>query len=506
MKNKPNVVLIVLDTVRADHLSCYGYNRRTSPNIERLAEEGVLFENAFSAGAWTPPSHASLFTGKYPSHHKTLGANIHLGQEEVTFAEIMSRNGYFSAAVVACPILSSQNAFDRGFQEYINVYEQMLGLDMIDVHDRMGKNQSNENNVVRLILRLLKRNPKELVRTILYGEDKLTNQTNQMAMELLRRNHNGRKPIFLFINYFNCHAPYNPPRPFRKLFLDSLEEPRLHLMELILTKILRRNIGKINDVEVDYPKIRYVANGPGGFSFAAKELEVSEKEWKIVESLYDGEIAYLDYRISELFRFLCDEGIFDDTILIITSDHGENFGEHGLASHALCLYDSVLHVPMIMTYPPAIPKKRKILSTVSTIDILPTVLGLLDIRGEYDFQGRDLRPFEEKKGENFICAEYGERHTEMRRRLRLERGLKCVRTESYKYILSSYQQEELYNIRENPLEETNIVKEYPELAKQYKKLLEGVLDISYWGPREFDHLERESEREMKKRLRALGYI
>lgn len=513
-ENKSNVVLIVLDTVRADHLSCYGYKRKTTPNIDKIAEKGVLFKNAFSPGSWTPPSHASIFTGKYPSKHRTLGENVRLEKNNATFAEIMNRNGYATVAVVACPILSSENGFDRGFQTFINVYEQVHALN----HKKSSNHQnklSNKDSWDKLVLKFLKQGPHETLGTMIYGKDKFTYRTNKTILKLLRNLRKQNKPFFLFVNYFECHAPYDPPRPFKKLFLNSIRQPRLYLTELILARLGKRNKDKINNDHVDFQKICSIANGPGAFSFMAGNFDVSEEEWDIVKSLYDGEIAYLDYQIGRLFNMLYEEGVFDDTLLIITSDHGENFGEHGLASHAVSLYDSLLHVPLIMIHPSIIPKKKKLSSIVSTIDIMPTVLDLLKIHtrdNEYEFQGRSLYPFDENENERLIFAEYGyawraRAHIlgRARKRLKMENGLKCVRTSTFKYILSSSGKEELYNIKKDPSEEMNIASKYPEKTKYLKKELEKELDISYFGPTESSYTQQESE-EIKKRLEALGYI
>ena len=477
-----------MDAVRADHLSCYGYHRKTSPNIDRLAKEGVLFERVFSTAEWSYPSHASIFTGKYPSYHKTLGKDIYLHKENTTIAEILSRNGYQTIGVSGNDLLSPINGFSKGFQKYF-------------VFDIPPKIQS--------AFRFIKQSPKDFARTFIYGRDGYTYRNINKVKDFLK-NCKKEEPFFLFTNIYNCHAPYNPPRPFKKDFCNSLSVPPFYITEFFFHMIFGHPGGKIPGFDVR--KLNRIANERGQYSFIAGELQVSEEEWEVVKSWYDGEISYLDYRIGELIDFLKRKGIFENTLLIITSDHGENFGEHGLASHQFCLYDSLIHVPLIMVYPNVIPRGTKISNLASHIDIFPTILDLLSIKEyRHGVQGKSLFPFEDRKIHDFICAECGE---SVRSRLvgstlspklkAYDQGYKCLRTEQYKYIISADQKEELYNIEKDPLEKVNITGKYPDKTKYFKKQLENTIDISFFGPKEFPATKEREE--IIKRLRSLGYI
>lgn len=489
-KEVPNVILIVLDAVRSDHLSCYGYHRKTSPNIDKLAKQGILFENAFSAAEWSYPSHASIFTGKYPSFHKTLGKDLLLHKENTTIAEILNLKGYQTVGVTSNLLLSPFNGFDKGFQNYF-------------VLDAPFRNFG-----------LLQQSYKNFVRTLIYGPDWFTYR-NIMTIKKFLSN-NDKKPFFLFSNLYSCHAPYDPPRPFKRRFCNSLHEPPLYLMEFLSSKVCGHTGEKLDDNSFDVRKLNRIACDDGQYEFMAKELEVTRGEWDVVKSWYDGCISYLDYRIGELINYLGEQGELDNTLLIITSDHGENFGEHGLASHQFCLYDSLLHVPLIMVYPDIIPKGRKISSLVSTVDIFPSILDILNIEGfQNNIQGKSLFPFENRKIHDFICAECGESVTNIPsnsisfRKLRpklkpYDKGSKCVRTESHKYILSADGREELYDIRVDPAESVNIASKHPDKVKHLRKLLEDTLDISYFGPR--DLVKGVKGNEIVDRLQALGYI
>jgi len=488
----PNVVLIVMDAVRADHLSSYGYHRKTSSNLDMLAKQGVLFENAFSAAEWSYPSHASIFTGKYPSFHKTLGKDVFLHKENTTIAEILDLNGYQTIGISGNILLSPANGFDKGFQKYI----------VLDTPFRSFK--------------FIKQSPKDFIRTLIYGLDSYTYRNVEMIKRFLSKR-NEKKPFFLFSNLYNCHAPYDPPRSFKRRFCDSLDEPMFYLMEYLSNKLVGHTGEKLRDSSLDVRKLNRIASDDGQYSFMAKELEVSEEEWEVVKSWYDGGISYLDYRLGQLIGFLKDKEIFDNTLLIITSDHGENFGEHGLATHQFCLYDSLLHVPLMMVYPNVISKGIRISSLASTIDIFPTILDILNIEGcGNNIQGKSLFPFKDQKIHDFICAECGESITNIPtdwvqfiQRLRpklktYDKGSKCLRTKSYKYIISADQKEELYDIQKDPLEKMNIAGKYPEKVELFRKQLENTIDPSFFGPSEIS-LKKEGN-EIANRLRALGYI
>jgi arylsulfatase A-like enzyme len=273
---------------------------------------------------------------------------------------------------------------------------------------------------------------------------------------------------------------------------------------------------KIHNGEFDIYKLRMISTKPEvRFSYMAGEFEISEEEWNLIKSWYDAEILYLDYHIGDLVNFLMHEGLFDDTLLIITADHGENLGEHGLADHHFSLYDNLLRVPLIMVYPNCIPSNTKVSSIVSSIDIFPTILDITRIKNSLRIQGVSLSSFEDRKIHDFICAERGSSLTSIdvshlkksfspfRDKLRyIDKGAKCIRDENYKYILYEDGREELYNIYEDTNEQNNIIDEERKVADMMKEKLKRGLDLSYWGPRK-NYWPKKSVIE---RLKSLGYI
>jgi arylsulfatase A-like enzyme len=258
--------------------------------------------------------------------------------------------------------------------------------------------------------------------------------------------------------------------------------------------------------------LHQLADDHGQFAFIAQSLEASIEEWAVIQSWYDGEILYLDQQLGHLIDLCKRHGMFDNTLWIICSDHGENFGDHNLASHQFCLYDSLLHIPLIMVYPEVIPPGTRITNLVSTIDIFPTVAEIVDVPCSSNVQGKSLLPVRERQLHEFICAESGEsvrNHlvgwspTLPPRLKAYDRGAKCLRTPTYKYILSADQTHELYNIHEDPQELNNIAEQHPALIHQLNQQLAQTVDIAFFGPIDFPETHRD---EILKRLQSMGYL
>jgi arylsulfatase A-like enzyme len=259
-------------------------------------------------------------------------------------------------------------------------------------------------------------------------------------------------------------------------------------------------------------KLHQLADDHGQFAFIAQSLEASIEEWAVIKSWYDGEIRYLDQQLGRLIDLCKRQGVFDNTLWVICSDHGENFGDHNLASHQFCLYDSLLHIPLIMVYPEGIPPRTRNANLVSTIDILPTIAELVDVPLSSNVQGKSLLPVREHPLHEFICAESGESvrnhlvgwSSTLPPKLKAyDNGAKCLRTPTYKYILSADQTHELYNIQEDPLELNNIAEHHPDLVHQLKNQLAQTVDIAFFGPKAFPSRHRE---EILKRLQSMGYL
>ncbi len=320
----PNIVFIVLDTVRADHLSSYGYSRPTTPNLDRLARAGVLFENAIAPTSWTLASHASMFTGLLPHQHGADWSRP-LPRDPRTLADVLRSRGYETAGFVANFNYCQRGwGIGRGFETYVddseslrrNLAGTLLGTALI---------QPVYQNFCRFD----------------YLERQDAREMNRQVFGWLRRR--STRPFFLFLNYFDCHSPYLTEPPYDHRF-GKLSDKLVHkLFEALQSKDPAR-----------------------GFTATEQASLVAG---------YDDCLAFLDEHVGRLLDLLQRSPEGRNTIVIITSDHGEAFGEQGWYSHGYNLYREVLHVPLIITGP-GIPKDVRIRRLVRTRDLFSTVLDL----------------------------------------------------------------------------------------------------------------------------------
>ncbi len=338
--SRPNLVLITLDTVRADHLSAYGYARATTPNLDRAARQGVLFENAIATSSWTLPSHASMFTGLLPHQH---GANYNspLAAGSLTLAKALESEGYETAAFVANTAwFMPARRMDQGFGVYDddsssllhNFRRTLCGRGFQEVYAHLGDVGDFDRKDAR--------------------------QLNHEVVDWL--GHRSKSPFFLFVNYYDAHDPYVAPPPYDKLFGSAS------------ASLLRR--------------ARPVSHG----EHASQPL--SRNETASLISAYDNSLAFLDLQVGELLTSLAKSPGGSNTVVVITSDHGEAFGEHGCYGHGGCgLNRELLHVPLIV-FGPGVPSGGRVSPVVSIRGIFSTVLDVASSNGHLPL-GASLRRF-----------------------------------------------------------------------------------------------------------------
>ncbi len=339
-RGAPNVLLIVLDTVRAFNLGLYGYPRNTMPMLGRFAEGGTTFDRAFSTAPWTLPSHASMFTGHWPHE---LGADwlVPLGPTPPTIAEALSAAGYYTAGVAAnTNYVSAEVGLARGFVRFED-YVLTPGL--------LLRNSS--------LVRVVSRN--RMLRRLVGNEDALGRKTaadiNRSAERLLDTRPAGR-PFFLFLNYYDAHRPYLPPAPYARMFVPDGTSPD--------------------------PRLQRTAQ-PGD------SARMEKTAW--AENAYDGGLAWLDHELGQFLDDLARRGLLDSTVVIITSDHGEEFGEHGLFDHGNSLYRQAMQVPLVIRYPAGVPANHRVRTPVSTRELPATIVDLTGIAPARPFPGESLR-------------------------------------------------------------------------------------------------------------------
>ena len=428
-----NVVLIVIDTLRADHLGCYGYFRDASPTIDKIAREGVLFENFYASGIPTGPGFTSIITGLYPINHKYYITpwdvpNAYQMDDNIpVLAEFLWDSGYTTVAIDnLINFRSHMKHFVRGYEYYINPTRSSKWI-----HHHVTASEVNR----RLIPWI--------------------------------RQHSYER-FFLFIHYWDPHMPYNQPKAYRDIFRHK----------------------ELKDLKV--------VKAPAGYDYVpgwgkADEIPKGD-DFKSID-LYDGEIFYVDYAISEIVNVLKDEGILNETLLIITSDHGEQLGQHGIWGHA-GLHEAVIKVPLIMRCPKILPQGIRVKEYAQHVDIVPTILNLVNVKTETSFDGDDLLKL--IRGESIrdfvICETWGERciiKGDWKLIVHYEPELKMLSDvfafnghfRDWLPFLKKYGNigVELYNIKQDPAEIINLADEQADIVKELKSLLDSWIKCKLKG-------------------------
>lgn len=492
-----NVVLITIDSLRADHLSCLGYHRKTSPVLDEIAKKGVLFTHAFSNASQTPTSFPSILMSTYP-----LMSNYENGQsfsvKKTMISEILGKEGYSTGAFHCNPYLSSFYGYDRGFDTFndLGIKEH---LEKIKEKDFRGKVKSelsrkikvitNDNNpFIRLLrggyrfARKLKKNHiKRLAVDMKHYSDAHT--INQEAISWLQTLNS---KFFLWMHYMDVHIPYLPSQKHLRDLSINISDKEV----LALNKKLYFNIYKSSEI-----------------SFTKSEIE------KII-SLYDAEIRYVDEAIKLFLDKIDEMGLLDSTLVIITSDHGEEFLEHKGIVHGRKLYDELLHVPLIV-YSPKLERNIQVDEVVSLIDVAPTILEISGFKKPKEWLGESLLPLmnsNKRKSDNGIISETF-----------FADGRKfSYRTKHWKFIFTERNEGEelyeLYNLKEDPGElynlgnkETELVREFVSKIREHISMEERITRELESGKMSEDKAEEqlfsnEDERKIKDRLRALGYL
>jgi len=417
----PNVLLITLDTVRAENLSLYGYDRETTPLLEELAASSTVFEMAYATSPYTLPTHASLFTGHYP-HALSCDWTTPLNDEMPTLAEVLRDRGYRTGGFVANMVFCGYEfGLNRGFiryEDYPLSVEQVLKSSALV---RMLTNDP-ESTGARLALPLMR----WLFGFRDYLARKSAAEVNREFLDWLDEDRD--RPFFAFVNYFDAHHPYLPPSPYEAMYAEGS------------------------------PAGRHPQRNPG---FPDNAYELSAEEIQAEEDAYDGAIRYIDDQLRRLLNELQKRGVLDDTLLIITSDHGEQFGEHDLFLHGNSLYRQCLHVPLLIRLPGNVAEGRRIERPVTLRDLPATVFELTRQGAEKALPGESLARFwnaadeEETSASSSTLAEVG--YLEGPVNYPVSHGdLKSIVLDGRQYIVSSAGSEELYELESDPQQINNL--------------------------------------------------
>ena len=399
--NAPNVLLLVLDTVRSKNLNLYGYARETTPELVRLSETSTVFDTAFSTSSWTLPSHASMFTGQPASELDGADWIRPLSPRHRVLAEVFREHGYASAGFAAnLNYTSYESGLSRGFSRYEDysfswpLLFMHSGLGRIDIKSRVPQARSLGQGWRALI------NSRIEPRTTISSD--VFSSAGEISRAFLNWQTNVRgRPFFAFLNFFDAHEPYRPAEEFRERFVKSQSDL----------------VGR-----------------------------------------YDAAIASIDHVVGQILRVLAERGVLDNTVLIVTSDHGEAFGEHGLTTHGNSLYLETLRVPLIVRFPGAVPAGRRIDTAVSLADVPSTLLDLAHLRTD-GIEGRSLAEFwapGAQPAERDISARLTKGRYVSAAHKNAEGTLTSRMDQRFHYILNPDGTEELYDYRADPDETRNL--------------------------------------------------
>lgn len=521
---KPDVVLIVLDTLRADRMSCYGYERETTPFIDAFAEEATLFERAAVPAQWTIPSHASLFTGEYPTTHMTTQIYDTLGKELVTLAELLNHGGYKTVGFCNNPLLGVvDNELDRGFEEFYNYggavpnypdISQSRPKVLAQLFERYTRlmrkltaplqNQLAHNS---LLLRIAMH---PLIVPLWQDSINFKGNTKRSLRDAVgylrahRRSDNSR-PLFTFINLMETHLPYRPPARFIQKFAPYYDEDRE-------AHAFMRN----------YNTEHYRWMIP-----LAEPL--SELSDRTLNDLYDAEVAYQDRLLRRLLKDLNKRDVRDSTVVIITSDHGEGLNNHDFVGHSLVAYDDLVRVPLIVRYPRLYPAGRRVRSMVSTRRVFHSVLeatAMAPNAGDHDRVPVDVEGLSLSRAldrstsqEEMVFAEayppdtlltlMENQNPAMIDAFRCRLMRRAAYQGRHKLITVGNEPDELFDLVNDPEETCNLLARHPDEAARLDDALSSfVKDAEARRPANWQSARRLSldDEEISERLRALGYI
>lgn len=442
----PNLIMIVLDTVRADHLSLYGYKLKTSPFLESLGSKSLVFEKAYSTSPWTLPSHASFFTGLMPSEHNCTYENMKLAKDFTTISENLQKKGYFTVGISNNALLNIASGIPQGFHIFI------------------------ENNQLKIytgeIIKgfLLKFFPKFL-------SDNGARLTNRTIFKWLSKFSSKRKPFFIFINYMEAHVPYPRDISAYKFFKNPKQ------------------------AQEKYPPIEW--DFYNCYGEHRKEFRETVVKW------YDGSISYLDSQLQRLYEQITKLGLDENTIIVILSDHGESFYEHKWWGHGIHLYETELRVPLLIYYPKVFTPKRT--ENLFSLKELPDfLLDLIQGKSEKEL----LDKLENSKtvfAEVFKPVMYIERIPEFCQGFdtsELDKRQKAIIQFPYKLIRDSRGNEELYDVSSDFEERNNLINIKPEVYAQ----LSEKMDLYLRSHPSVLFLKKRMDSVTFKALKALGYI
>ncbi len=444
-KTPLNVVLISIDTLRADHVGTYGYVRPVTPRIDALAADGVVFENVYSTSPWTLPAHVSMLTGLNCVRHRVYAERDRMDPRNPTLAELMRARGYATRAITSGGFVSTVYGFAKGFDEY-----------HMDQADIMDTSQAAK--------------------------------TGYDAAQWIEKN--GDRSFFLFLHTYQVHSPYKSPKPYRTMFL----RPDARWSRVDINKELGGRAGIF---------------GP-----------LSEPDRDNVIALYDAGVRFTDETLVQpVVDALRKLHLYDRTMIIVTSDHGEEFYDHGGWNHSHSVYDELIRVPLVVKMPDSEFRGRRYSSIVRLIDLMPTILDFAGIPfRELSLNGESLRPvlagkestdrvFLAELAENILNCQIPRRlaQNDGRTKVILNQPFSAENLAFFTVKPPAFPAVELYDLARDPGEKKNVV-DRPEDTVRARALAQKARETDRLIPGRGEGKQSKIDKNLEEQLRALGYI
>ena len=509
MPAKPDVLFIILDTLRRDHLSMYGYERETTPALDAFAEDATRFDRAISPAQWTVPAHGSLFTGQYPGKHGLTQANKCLSGAYPTLAELMQVADYHTVAFCNNPMLGIlETGMRAGFDNFFNytgatphrpvdMQRSAIRRKLATYTRKVGRRLTGHFAQMDFIFRM-SMNP--LFVPLWSKAMNFKGNTPRSIDDIIdfREQYyagGAEKPLFMFVNLMGAHMPYHPP--------DSYLPAELQRDKQAYRFMAHHN-----------------ADGTGWLSPTDPPLE--DWQQRTLHGFYDAEIRHQDDHLSRLFKHLQDSGRLDNTLVVIAADHGEGHGDHHFMGHSFVVYQELVHVPLMIRYPERFPTGKRITKNVSTRRIFHTILDVADVPApppaENEFSVKDLslirslngKPdtegnmaFSEAFPPDNLLAVLRHSNPEIIERMNLTHVRRGVYQDNHKLALVGQEVESLFDVADDPSELHDIAPAHDDVVQT---LRDKMSDFVQHNSGDAALQSGDMSAEVLENLRALGYI
>jgi arylsulfatase A-like enzyme len=418
---RPNVVVVFIDTLRADHVHCLGYERETTPSFDSVAAGGTLFETAIAPSSWSLPCYASIFSSLYPPAHGVDELRQYFDKSFLTLPKILGTYGYDTAGFVGGGHLSRIFGLDNGFELYLD--QPHFGSFYHTVPE---------------------------------------------ALKWIDRPRDG--PFFALIQGYDLHAPYQPPLGFAELYDPDYRGP-IHDLKVLTSEVLlniTNNVLRRSRPDAAPERLAAAGTRTATDSFSSAPLDVAtdarlehlpltEADRRHLVAHYDGALTYADSWLGVLVEELRVRSLLENTLLVVAGDHGESLGEHGYYGHRVDLYDEQLRVPLLFSGP-GIEASRRVTQVVELVDLAPTLLDLCSIPPCREFQGRSLAAAVRKGSAPPPIDENRAAFSSLNNRL-------SVRTSRWHLIHFSTGKTQLFDLAADPTEQTDVGERHPELTR-----------------------------------------